>query len=207
MVEQEGVIKYRLDFEKAEPVTENLQCLNVWRSLLHRLGLIGQQPDRYQGYGFGNLSMRSSRKDCQFIISASQTGHLADLEQRHYVCVQHCDIDSNRVQACGPRKPSSEALTHAMFYQLNPAIGCVIHVHSPSLWNFGLRNAYPATAENIEYGTPAMAEQIARLYRNGELSETHTLMMAGHEDGVICFGDSIEQAGLALVSLWVNSGR
>jgi hypothetical protein len=32
-------------------------------------------------------------------------------------------------------------------------------------------------------------------------------MMAGHEDGVICFGDSIEQAGLALVSLWVNSGR
>jgi len=29
--------------------------------------------------------------------------------------------------------------------------------------------------------------------------------MAGHEDGVICFGDSVDQAGMAIVDLWVKA--
>ncbi len=205
MAETEGVIKYRLDFISGEPTDENLQELNFWRSVLHGLALIGQDPARYEGYGFGNLSMRSRRHQQQFIISASQTGELGELTAAHYCCIERTDIETNYVRARGPMKPSSEALTHAMFYQLNPAIRCVIHVHSPELWTFAMAEGYPCTDRSVEYGTQQMASEIARLYRDGSLAQSKTLAMAGHEDGVICFGDSIQQAGLVLVSLWVEA--
>jgi len=201
MSELEGVIKYRLDYEQSETVTENVDYLNTWRSILHGLGLIGQDSSRYAGYGFGNLSQRSQVNDNQFVISGTQTGNLEVLEQSDYVCVNHCDIDKNHVIARGPVKPSSEALTHSMFYQLEPSIQCVIHVHSPVLWRFGLDHDYPVTDVSVEYGTREMATEISRLYLSGRLLQQKTLVMAGHEDGVICFGDSVDQAGLALVTL------
>lgn len=205
MGELEGVIKYQLDFVKSEPTEDSLKKLNCWRSILYGLGLIGQDISRYEGYGFGNLSQRCRFDKTQFIISGTQTGNLAALTQSHYVCVEHCDVAQNYVKATGPLKPSSEALTHSMFYQLDSSVKCVIHIHSPELWFFGLRNDYPSTGENVEYGTQDMAAEIARLYKSGSLQQHKTLVMAGHEDGVICFGNSVEQAGMALVTLWVNA--
>ena len=205
MGELEGVIKYRLDFLQSEPTTENIDMLNTWRSILHGLGLIGQDISRYEGFGFGNLSQRCQLDKSQFIISASQTGNLAELKQSHYVCVEQCDIAKNHVIARGPVKPSSEALTHSMFYQLEPSINCVIHVHSLELWRFGLENDYPCTDESVEYGTQDMATEISRLYKSGRLQQQETLVMAGHEDGMICFGDSVNQAGMTIVDLWVKA--
>jgi ribulose-5-phosphate 4-epimerase/fuculose-1-phosphate aldolase len=203
--ETEGVVKYRLDFVPGEPPQEDIRGLNVWRSILFRLGLIGQNAQRYQGYGFGNLSQRSTRDPLHFIISGTQTGHVPVLDAEHYVEVESCDIARNRVCARGRVEPSSEALTHAMFYRLNEAIQCVIHIHSPALWRFGLQQQYPATGVEIEYGTPQMALEIERLFRQDKLAACQTLMMAGHEDGVICFGNSVDQAALALVKLWVDA--
>ncbi|MBC8210751.1 MAG: class II aldolase/adducin family protein [Gammaproteobacteria bacterium] len=205
MAETEGVIKYRLQFETAEPPCEDLSELNVCRSILHGLHLIGQDATRYQGYGFGNLSRRSQLDPAQFIISGTQTGHLAELQAEHYARILQTDITHSFVQACGRVEPSSEALTHAMFYRLNSALQCVIHVHSPELWHFGLEHAYPTTHPDIAYGTTQMAQEIERLYQSAELRQSRTLVMAGHEDGVICFGDSIDLAGQALLHLWVDS--
>jgi len=205
MSELEGVIKYRLDYEQSEPVTDNLYYLNTWRSILHGLGLIGQDSSRYEGYGFGNLSQRSQLDKSQFIISGTQTGNHEMLEKSDYVCVKYCDVEKNHVIASGPVKPSSEALTHSMFYQLGSSIQCVMHIHSPGLWQFGLNNNYPVTDESIEYGTRGMATEISRLFTSESLSRTRTLVMAGHEDGVICFGDSVDQAGMAIVDLWVKA--
>ena len=205
MPEAEGVIKYQLEFIPAAAITENLTELNVWRSILYGLGLIGQDASLYEGYGFGNLSRRSHINDQHFYISASQTGQLPVLQPAHYCCIQNADIAQNSVQASGLLKPSSEALTHAMFYQLDSSVRCVIHVHSSRLWHFGLQHDYPYTAKTIEYGTTGMAHEVRRLYQSSGLAKSRTLVMAGHTDGVICFGDSIDQAGLALVQLWVQS--
>ncbi|MDQ7010765.1 MAG: class II aldolase/adducin family protein, partial [Mariprofundaceae bacterium] len=203
--ETEGVVKYQLDFEPGEAPRQDIRCLNVWRSILFELGLIGQDPARYQGYGFGNLSQRCADDPAHFIISASQTGYIARLEPGHYVEVLGCDIAHNRVQARGALPPSSEALTHAMFYQLDASIGAVIHVHAPKLWRYGLQHGYPASDAAVEYGTVAMAQEIARLYWHGDLSSRHSLMMTGHEDGVICFGRGVDQAALALLGIWLAS--
>lgn len=56
---EEGVIRFGLEFTAAAPVS--IPCLgelNAWRRILWQLGLIGQDPGRYGGYGFGNISRR-----------------------------------------------------------------------------------------------------------------------------------------------------
>ncbi len=203
----EDIIKYQLDFSCSEPTTENLQELNCWRSILFNLGLIGQDVSRYEGYGFGNLSQRSRQHKSTFIISGSQTGHLDELTPNHYVCVESCDIAGNHVVASGPLKPSSEALTHAMFYQLDSSIKCVLHIHSPKLWQFGLNHHYPVTEQSVEYGTREMAIEVSLLYHQGSLQQYQTLIMKGHEDGVIFYGDSINQAALAFLRFWVHANK
>ena len=203
MGETEGVIKYQLDFLPSAPLAEDIGALNQWRSILHGLGLVGQQADRYLGYGFGNLSQRSRVNVEQFLISASQTGHIAQLDASHYSLIKSFDIEANRVQATGCMPPSSESLSHAMIYRLNPQIQAVFHIHDPVLWQFGLRQGYPSSSADVEYGTVAMAQELERLYLNSELSDCGVLMMAGHEDGVMVFGDSLDQVGLRLIQLWV----
>ncbi len=201
MAGQEGVIKYRLDFEPGPPPREDLRELIVCRSILHGLGMIGQHPDRYGGYGYGNLSQRADGD--AFVISASQTGHLPELSAEHFTLVLEADIEANRVHARGPLPPSSEALTHAMIYRLDPAIACVLHVHEPRLWRHGLETGLPRTGADIAYGTPRMAEAVKQLFEQGDLAGRRILAMAGHEDGVIGFGESVDQALGVLLSHWV----
>ena len=205
MTETEGVIKYQLEFEQAPAPDEDLQELNVWRSILQNLGLIGQHPGRYQGYAYGNVSQRSRRQPGQFIISASQTGQLPELAREHYVCIDKTDIEHNRVHARGPLPPSSEALTHAAIYRLDPSIRCVLHGHDPDMWRYGLQQTLPSTDPDVEYGTPAMAAEILRLYQSGQLDRQRVLVMAGHQDGVISFGDSIDDAGCAMLDFWMQA--
>jgi L-ribulose-5-phosphate 4-epimerase len=201
--ETEGIIKYRLDFKASNPVQQDICELNSWRSIMYALGLIGQQEDRYLGYGFGNLSQRSVDKSELFIISASQTGYLPKLDASHYTLIEAFDIASNRIQASGCLPPSSEALSHAMIYQLNPAIQSVFHIHDPLLWKFGLQHDYPTTSVDVEYGTVAMAHEVQRLYQHSDLKDSGTLMMGGHEDGVIVFGENMQESGMRLIQLWV----
>ncbi len=205
MADTEGVIKYQLEFTRSLPITADVQELNTWRSILHGLELIGQNPSRYLGYGFGNISCRAPQNAGQFIISASQTGAIAHLTSQHYSLVEYCDIDNNRVCASGSLPPSSEALTHAMVYQTLPSTQCVMHVHDPRLWRFGLDQGLPQTGADTEYGTLQMAREVRDLFSNSKLPELGVLFMAGHEDGLLSFGDSIEQAGARMVQLWIDA--
>jgi hypothetical protein len=61
----------------------------------------------------------------------------------------------------------------------------------------------PATDAEVAYGTPEMAEEFERLYRNTEFPTTGVAVMAGHEEGLISIGQSLQEAAnrvLALVS-------
>lgn len=225
MAEQEGVIKYQLDFTPSEATDiGRLRGLQQWRLTLYQLGLIGQDPERYGGLGYGNISERqqsdqindlpdglwsevchkSKEEDSAtaFIISGTQTGHLAELTEQHYARVNYCDPLCNRIQAEGPVKPSSEALTHGAVYAMSSDIQAVIHVHSPEIFALRDRLLLPRTPEDVRYGTPEMAQAVQALWDTGQLRGAPVLVMAGHEDGVISFGRNMAEAGMAMLNVF-----
>ena len=201
----EGVIKFDLQFTPAEPVDiDSLQELNRWRSVLWKHKLIGQDPDRYEGYGFGNVSQRIAPFDAEcrmrvFVISGTQTGELAKLDNSHYAIVSAWDTAHNQVIASGPVKPSSESLTHAMIYGLDNELRAVLHVHSPDIWKTAVAQGIPVTDASIEYGTPAMALEVRRLFTETNVRQSRIFSMGGHKDGIVSFGHTVEQAGQALL--------
>jgi len=194
----EGVIKYRQDWTRTGPLPEqDLAALAACRDRLFEAGLIGHDAEHDVGYG--NVSVRAGDAG-QFIISGSQTGHLMQTGPEHYARVTGYDIDANRVDCEGPVAASSEALTHAAIYELDPTIGAVVHVHNRGLWA-KLRDRLPTTAAKISYGTPAMAREFRRLYRDTYLKAHGVAVMGGHADGLIAFGRDIEQAEKRILAL------
>ncbi len=200
MHDQEGVIKYQLRHTN-KPISKQLPLseINAWRSIFIRLQLMGQNDNRYDGLGYGNISQRIVPTSNQFIISGTQTGHLPRLNLQHYVVVETADPDLNQLSSYGNSKPSSEALTHAMVYQQNKNIQAVIHVHCPEIWEHTTQLNIPQTDKNIAYGTPAMATAVEQLFAQGDLDQLHIFTMLGHKDGVISFGNSLSQAATLLI--------
>ena len=202
MADQEGVIKFDLDWRPGPPAAGvdlgvDPAPLDRWRARLMTAGLIGQDPARYDGFGFGNLSMRVATG---FLITGTQTGAMPALSAEHYALVTAWDVAANRIVAHGPVKPSSEALTHATLYGLDPAIGFVFHGHGPAIWTARDRLGLPATAADVPYGTPAMARAVARLFAETTVADTRVFAMAGHEDGIVSFGGTADEAGRALLN-------
>ncbi len=203
-MQAEGVIKFDLQFTRADPSVTDLDELNRWRSILWNLKLIGQDPGRYGGYGFGNVSQRiepfyAARGNRAFVISGTQTGKLELLENKHYATVSAWDATRNRVIASGLVKPSSESLTHAAIYDSNDALRVILHVHSPEIWNSAADKGIASTDPSVEYGTPAMAEEVRRLFKTTDACQAGIFAMGGHEDGVVSFGTGVEQAGQVLL--------
>lgn len=201
----EGVIKYRLEFVEAVVQVGDIRLLNAWRSILHGMGWLGQDPGRYSGYGYGNVSQRLDARQSSFLISASQTGGLPVLDASGYTVVESAEFDQMRVQASGRLKPSSEALSHAMIYRQDAAIGSVLHVHEPRMWHYALAQGYPASDPRVGYGSAQMVREVERLYRQSKLARIGVLVMAGHEDGIIAFGEDTNQAGLRLLKLYLQA--
>ena len=200
MTDREGVIKFTLDFRPGPPpAAELLGELNAWRTIFCRLGLLGCDPARYQGLGFGNLSRRSGSDSPpgSFLISGTQTGRLASLGPEHYVEVLECDPAGNRVVASGPLPPSSEALSHGVLYQADPSIHWVMHLHSPEIFVAARPLALATTAPEAAYGSPQMAEEIRRLATVS--TRPGLLVMGGHEDGILVFGSSADETGTLAV--------
>jgi hypothetical protein len=202
---EEGVIKFDLQFTESEPVVgANIAELNTWRRILWQLELIGQDPDRYGGYSYGNVSQRIGRRNepagrRRFVISGTQTGKLPELDVEHYSIVNAYDPASNRVVAEGPMKPSSESLTHGVIYDLDAAIRVVLHVHSPDIWQHAAALQIAVTDAGAAYGTPAMAAEVRRLYQTYGTDRAGIFSMGGHEDGIVSFGVSAGEAGSVLL--------
>lgn len=198
MPADEGVIKYTSHWTRGPaPDAARTRLLETWRRPLFDAGLIGW--DAEHGVGYGNISVRADGLG-RFVISGSQTGALATTRPEHYALVTDYDIRSNRVTCIGPVQASSESLTHAAIYELDPAIGGIVHVHDHRLWS-AWRYRLPTTAADVAYGTPDMAREIARLFRDGGLSAAGIAVMAGHEDGLISFGESLAEAATRMLEL------
>lgn len=204
MATTEGVIKFRCDFTPAAALPyATISELNAWRKIMYMTELIGQSPSRYGGYGFGNISCRLDdqlRDDGQypFVITGTQTGFKADLAAEDYVVVSECHARENRLVASGPVQPSSESLTHGAVYALDGSILWVVHSHSPDIWRHAGELAVPMTRD-VPYGTPEMAEEVRRLFAESDVCEKRIFGMAGHEDGIVTFGRTAEEAGFVML--------
>ncbi len=191
----EGVIKFNCHWQPGMlPAGIDVTALLQTRNELFRLGLIGF--DKTEKVGFGNISTRVD--DNQFIISGTQTGHVAQLSENELSLVTGTAITANTVFCSGPAKASSESMTHAAIYQLIPAANAVIHIHHNGLWK-KLKHHLPTTKADIGYGTQDMANEIERLLKENDLLTHKLLVMAGHQDGIISFGDTMEAAKAALL--------
>lgn len=186
----EGVTKYECVFRVTlSPSAGAVAGLVETRNALHALGWIGVYPD---GIGFGNTSVRlpASKK---FFITGTQTGHKEKISADDISLVTGYDIAQNRVECEGLVAASSEAMTHAAVYELDPVIEAVIHIHNRALWA-AAKDILPTTDRLIPYGTPAMATEMGRLYGGEDLRQSRVLIMSGHDEGVIAFGANLDDA-------------
>ncbi len=192
----EGYIKYQSFWTRKKISVDPLifRELNRRRDYYYRKNWIGVDPS---GIGFGNISMRLNGNS--FIISGSATGGLEALNLSHYAIVTDYDFARNRLSCTGETEASSESLTHAALYESDAAIQCVLHMHSRALW-IKHRRTLPATPEDVAYGTPQMAYAIqeARRQINGREG---VILMAGHEDGIIAFGESFHKIEAVMAEL------
>jgi ribulose-5-phosphate 4-epimerase/fuculose-1-phosphate aldolase len=207
--EEEGVIKFRAEHREqaldARTYGELATTLNGWRRALSLLHVVGRDPARYGGAGYGNLSARvgppsNGKGHRAMLITGSQTGHIEKLTLQHYTVVTRYDLKTGVVESHGLVLPSSETMTHGAIYDLSPHIRFVFHAHAPAVWQRRKELRIPTTEPDVGYGTPEMAYSVQSLYRSTGLAESRLLAMGGHEDGVIAFGKTADEAGQILVT-------
>jgi len=191
----DGVIKYSIEHQTVDtPLFSGYEQLEALRTRLFTLGLIGEKD----GIGYGNLSMRDKNSK-SFFITATQTGRKQTLSREYYTYINDYNFSTFKVISKGTHKPSSEALSHAMIYAIDDRITTVIHIHSLALWKF-MKNQN-TLATTAEYGTAEMVEEIAGLYKNLDPMMNNAFVMKGHEEGIITFGQNIEEAEMALYAV------
>ncbi len=193
-------IKFKLTLKRA-PAPEQIQVISLekWRALFYRLGLVGEYPNEQIGYG--NLSSRILQKT--FIITGSQTGHLAHLQPHHYTKVMNCDLKRGLVEAEGLIPPSSESLTHFGIYQANSSIQSILHVHNLKLWAELERQGIDVLDESLRYGSQQMAEHLLLLLKN----KTNGVMLIKNPNrGIISYGPSVEEAGRNILDVYRKLG-
>jgi ribulose-5-phosphate 4-epimerase/fuculose-1-phosphate aldolase len=175
----------RADIARLDALTE----LNACRQKLLEQRLIGVDSN---GVGFGNLSLRDGVSG-NFYITGSATGGLPELTPTDCVRVVAYDFARNWLCYEGAAIPSSESLTHAAIYESDPTISAVIHCHDSGSWRT-LRHRVPTTSKAIAYGTPEMANEIMRLFKETDVRSREIFVMAGHEGGIVTFGKNLENA-------------
>lgn len=188
MTDEKGYTKFGFDWIKEKPISpEIIKDINDVRQVLYDKGLIGM----YDSWiGFGNVSVRA---DDGFLITGSATGGIEKLANRHYTLITEYDYYKNWLRCVGPIKGSSESLTHAAIYECSPKTNAVLHIHNLEFWE-RLLDKVPTTRKAVEYGTPEMAEEIFRLFKETDVNHNKLLVMGGHKEGIISFGRTPKKA-------------
>jgi len=192
----EGVIKFNLKWYEYQP-PRDVEGLLLWKDNLRSMNLLGAYED---GISYGNVSVRTPEG---FSISGSGTGKFDEAEAHHFTRVTDYDFEANTVICRGPVPASSESLTHAAIYEADSTVTAVIHVHHKRLW-YNMIGKFPATVGEVPYGTPAMVEEIFRLFRDTSVIRDKVFVMRGHEGGVVSFGKSLDKAGQTMLRLYAG---
>jgi len=190
---EEGYIKFNCKLIKDKPPEKSdIIEINKWRKKLYILSFIGMYEN---GVGYGNISIRYKSN---FLITGSATGGFDELNEKHYVIVTDYNLQKNSLICRGLINASSESLSHAVVYECSPKTNAVIHIHNLKLWN-KLMDKVPTTNKNVAYGTPEMAEEIKRLFNQTDVEQNKVICMGGHEEGLIFFGENLQEAGEIII--------
>ena len=201
---EEGYIKFECILNKSSfDFPQNLyEEINSWRKKLYNKKLIGANPD---GIGYGNISIRNGKST--FIITGTATGIKTALSIEDYVLITGYNLSKNQVICTGEKRASAETMSHAAVYEGNSGIEAIIHIHHLGLWE-KLRDKLPTTSYEVEYGTPQMAYEIIRLFRETDVFYSKIFVMGGHKEGIISFGKNLNEAGdviLKYFNLYLNN--
>lgn len=195
-----GVIKFRCESDGAALTPfPGFQDLNAARQEVRRLGLLGVSED---GIGFGNVSLRDGAT-ASFYITGSGTGALPELTLEHYAKVMAWDFGRNWLRCAGRAIASAESLTHAAVYSMDAEARVVVHGHDSNLWR-SLCECGIATCGDVPYGTPEMAAEVQRLFRETGVRQKKIFAMAGHEEGIVAFGRDFREAFAVLQTAKVS---
>ena len=193
----EGYIKFRSELHQTPPPSEGLvEEVNRWRDRLYDLGFIGAYEG---GIGYGNISIKSDLLN-EFIVTGSGTGTIPILFADHFTRVSSYSIDANSVVCEGRIDASSESMTHAAVYACAPDARAVMHIHSRKYWD-ALLGKIPTTSKSAAYGTPEMAREIKRLFDETNFREIRVMAMAGHDEGLLSYGTTLDDAGTRLMDV------
>lgn len=190
-----GVVKFAREHIAVELAPfAGFDELNACRRKLLQLRMVGIDAN---GIGFGNLSVRGGAVG-EFYITGSGTGARPRLSLADYAKVTSYDLEKNWLRCEGRPVASSESLTHAAVYASEPQVSAVIHCHTHALWTRLLTRGL-ATSADVEYGTPEMAFEVQRLFRDTDVRDQQIFAMGGHADGIVAFGKDVGDAFSALV--------
>jgi len=190
----EGYIKFNIEWFNEPLAVAVPQKLIIWRDKMHELKQIGHYAEINIGYG--NISVKTEKG---IFISGTQTGDIYPIKETDFTLVTDYDINQNTVVCKGQIKASSESMTHAAVYEADNTINAIIHVHNEELWKL-LMNKMPTTQKDVPYGTPEMANEIFRLFKETDVKQQKIIVMAGHDEGIISFGKNLEEAGEILLN-------
>jgi len=197
----EGYVKYKADHTTASAIViPQWAELNEARTHLHKLGLVGITSS---GIGFGNVSVRFRGEE--FLISGTATGEKQILNQSEYCLVKYFDIARNYVVSSGPVQASSESMTHGAVYHSCCGANCVMHIHSRAIFDGMIRDNYPVTSKDAAYGTPEIALAIGKCVEELGKDEGR-IVMAGHEEGIITYGATVNRALNLILELYKKYG-
>jgi len=91
-------------------------------------------------------------------------------------------------------------MSHFTFYEYIPQAQAVVHIHNREIWDKCL-DILPTTSKEVSYGTPEMALEIQRVLMSQEIGSKRVVVMGGHEEGIISYGKTVEEAVLAMLKL------
>jgi ribulose-5-phosphate 4-epimerase/fuculose-1-phosphate aldolase len=197
----EGVIKFNYNLKLSKPLESSEYIdLEKWRVIFFKMKLIGEYQKEKVGYG--NLSKKINPQSDQFIITGTQTGKYPNLTGSQYTQILKCNLKKMSVEVKGPIAPSSETLTHHAIYSTSNQINAIFHIHDSILWKYMIKEEMEATSTNVSYGTEKMGEEALKCIAN---KNSGIFVMKGHQDGVIAYGSSCEQAGKIILEIFKKS--
>ncbi|MBQ3819370.1 class II aldolase/adducin family protein [bacterium] len=173
-----------------------MKSLDELKKELIYYGKIAGEKNFTPGYS-GNLSARYGDK-ILITSSGSANGYLNKNE------LVLMDFQGNLIE--GDKKPSSEKMLHAKFYEIRPDVNYIIHVHSPFLSTFACCHIpldEPIMAENVfyfgeiplaEYGLPSSKDLVDKT--SVYFKDYNAVLMANH--GFIVGDKTIKDAFLKL---------
>lgn len=185
-----GTIKFKCNLKLSPELEEKLYIdIEKWRAIFFKMSLIGEYSTKK--ISFGNISKRLSGSN-EFIITGAQTGQFPNLTGAQYTKVVKCDLKKLSLDAIGPTAPSAESVTHYSIYEKCTQVNAIFHVHHTELWSFLNKNQCDSIAKDVKHGTQEMGLAC------GDCIGTKSkgiMVLEGHQDGIISFGETIEDAG------------